>query len=200
MEEAWQILEFLPKSYKSETEQKYISFLWDSFQTNYENEKYQFAFLAFHMLFMSFVYSIIWQIKNNQPNDFFKALVGYTKEVEKLFINATSPFSFSEVGESRIFRFFKLIECDNNNIGNYTKLVKERNGIAHSNGNIFFNDQESIDAKINEILNITNEIHQFSKCLILDSFKKFLIENNEPENWEYSEPQDQIQQGFRLLH
>lgn len=46
MEEAWQILEYLPRSFKTEKEQEYINFLWESFASNYENEKYQFAFLA----------------------------------------------------------------------------------------------------------------------------------------------------------
>ena len=37
--------------------------LWDAFEMNYTNGKYQFAFLAYHMLTMSFVYFNIWQIK-----------------------------------------------------------------------------------------------------------------------------------------
>ena len=56
MEEAYEILDYLPIRFKQRNEQEYIEFLWDSFQSNYENEKYQFSFIAYHMLFMSFVY------------------------------------------------------------------------------------------------------------------------------------------------
>lgn len=61
MEEAYQILQYLPNRFKQRDEQEYIEFLWDSFESNYQNEKYQFAFIAYHMLFMSFVYFTIWQ-------------------------------------------------------------------------------------------------------------------------------------------
>ena len=56
MEEAYEILNLLPIRFKQRNEQEYITFLWDSFQSNYENGKYQFSFIAYHMLFMSFVY------------------------------------------------------------------------------------------------------------------------------------------------
>ena len=60
-------------------EQEYIEFLWDAFETNYANGKYQFAFLAYHMLTMSFVYFNIWQIKQTQPEDFEKGLIGFAR-------------------------------------------------------------------------------------------------------------------------
>jgi hypothetical protein len=37
----------------------------------------KFAFLAYHMLTMSFVYFNIWQIKQNEPRDFEKGLIGF---------------------------------------------------------------------------------------------------------------------------
>ncbi|MEA3447112.1 MAG: GxxExxY protein [Bacteroidota bacterium] len=64
MEESYQILQYLPNRFKQRDEQEYIEFLWEAFESNYQNEKYQFAFIAYHMLFMSFVYFTIWQIKS----------------------------------------------------------------------------------------------------------------------------------------
>lgn len=58
MEEAAELAEFLPISFQTPKEQEYIEFLWDAFETNYTHGKYQFAFLAYHMLTMSFMYSI----------------------------------------------------------------------------------------------------------------------------------------------
>ena len=194
MEEAWQILEYLPRSFKTEKEQEYINFLWESFTSNYENGKYQFAFLAFHMLFMSFVYFIIWQIKHNQPQDFSIAVIGFSKDVEKGLLKATSPFAFSEVNESAIFRFLKLIGCDNSKISNYTKLVKDRNDIAHSNGNIFYNAAETIDNKITDTLRLIEEIQQQSKSIIELCYQTFLKENHDSEEWEYSQSNDQIRE------
>ena len=63
MEEAAELANYLPLSFKTPKEQEYIEFLWDAFETNHTYGKYQSAFLAYHMLTMSFVYFNIWQIK-----------------------------------------------------------------------------------------------------------------------------------------
>ena len=69
MEEAAELANYLPLSFKTPKEQEYVEFLWDAFETNYTHGKYQFAFLAYHMLTMSFVYFNIWQIKQTEPVD-----------------------------------------------------------------------------------------------------------------------------------
>lgn len=50
MEEAAELANYLPLSFKTPKEQEYIEFLWDAFETNHTHGKYQFAFLAYHML------------------------------------------------------------------------------------------------------------------------------------------------------
>ncbi len=83
MEEASELGNYLPLSFKSPKEQQYIEFLWDAFETNYTHGKYQFAFLAYHMLTMSLVYFNIWQIKQTEPKDFAMGLIGFGKDIEK---------------------------------------------------------------------------------------------------------------------
>src|SRR3970040_1016205 len=117
MEESSELGNYLPLSFKTESEQEYIQFLWEAFESNYENKKYQFAFLAYHMLTMSFVYFNIWQIRQTEPEDFAKALIGFGNELEKSLLEATSPFIFSAVRERSILRILKLIACDNSEIG-----------------------------------------------------------------------------------
>lgn len=152
MEEAAELSNYLPLSFKTRSEQDYIAFLWDAFETNYTHDKYQFAFLAYHMLTMSIVYFNIWQIRQTWPEDFEKGLIGFGKDTEKNLLEATSPFVFSTVNESSILRLLKLIACDNGKIGTYAKLVDDRNKTAHANGNIFFSTQAALDAKVTEIV------------------------------------------------
>ena len=113
MEEAAELGDYLPLSFNSPNEQEYITFLWDAFETNYTHGKYQFAFLAYHMLAMSFVYFNLWQIKKTEPKNFEMSLIGFRKDVEKNLIASTSPFDFSIVNERTILRILKLIACDN---------------------------------------------------------------------------------------
>jgi hypothetical protein len=148
MANANDILAYLPNSFKTRDEQDYINFLWESYESNYNNGKYPFAFIAFHMLYMSFVYFEVWQIKENRTADFEKALLGLNNEIEQTFLTATTPFAFVKSNEAPFFKFLKLLGCDNAKIGNYKRSVDDRNNSAHSNGRIFFNNQALIDQKI----------------------------------------------------
>jgi len=198
MEEATELADYLPLSFKTPKEQEYIQFLWDAFETNYTHNKYQFAFLAYHMLAMSFVYFEIWQIKQTRPSDFAMAMVGFNKDLEKELLDATSPFTFWRVNESSVLRFLKLIGCDNAKVGNYAVLVKDRNDTAHSNGNIFFSTQAALDTKITEILRVVEEIQTHSKCVVEDCYEQFLLKNHDPEEREYPDAADQIREV--LIH
>ncbi len=198
MEEATELGNYLPLSFKSPKEQEYIEFLWDAFETNYTHGKYQFAFLAYHMLTMSCVYFNIWQIKQTKPKDFEMAMVGFNKDLEKELLAATSPFTFWRVNESSVLRFLKLIGCDNAKVSSYAALVKERNDTAHSNGNIFFSTQGALDTKITEILRVVDEIQEHSKPVIEHCYRDFLLQNHDPDEREYPDATDQIREV--LIH
>ena len=143
---------------KTPEEQQYIEFLWEAFESNYLHEKYQFAFLAYHMLTMSFVYFNVWQIRQSKPAEFATGIIRFGKDIEISMLQAKSPFAFSRVNERSELRLFKLISCDNSKISTYAKLVDDRNDTAHSNGNIFYSTEAAIDLKISEVLRIVNEI------------------------------------------
>lgn len=198
MDEAAELGNYLPLSFRSPKEQEYIEFLWDAFETNYTHAKYQFAFLAYHMLTMSFVYFNIWQIKQTRPDDFAMGLIGFSKEIEKNLLQASSPFVFSTVNERTILRFLKLIACDNGKIGTYAKLVDDRNDTAHPNGNIFFSTQAALDGKIAEILRVVDEIQNHSRPVIEHCYRDFLLSNHDADEREYPGDADQIREV--LIH
>ncbi len=198
MEEAYSLSNYLPNSYKRVADSDYIDFLWDAFQSNYEKEKYQFAYLSFHMLFMSFVYFNVWQIKNNLGDDFRKALTLKDNQRESDFLGATSPFVFWKENERSIFGFFKLVGCPKEKIGNYKKMVNLRNDIAHTNGNIFFDNEVSLLEKVEELLRYVAEIQSYSKGVIQECYKRFLLSSWDEETREYLVLEDQIQEV--LIH
>ena len=198
MEEAAELGDYLPLSFNRPTEQEYVTFLWDAFETNYTHGKYQFAFLAYHMLTMSFVYFNLWQIKKTEPKNFEMSLIGFGKDVEKELIASTSPFVFSTVNERSVLRILKLIDCDNDKIGTYAKLVKDRNQTAHPNGHIFFSTQAALDMKITEILRVVEEIQTHSKPVIERCYREFLLHSHDHEEREYPDATDQIREV--LIH
>ncbi len=200
MEEAAALGNYLPFSFKTRSEQEYVAFLWATFEINYTHGKYQFAFLAYHMLMMSFIYFNIWQIRLAQPDDFAKALIGFDKEVEKILLDATSPFAFcfDRLKERSILRLLKLIACDNGKIGTYAKLVDDRNDTAHPNGNIFFSTQAALDTKVTEIMRVVSEIQDHSKPVIERCYREFLLRSHDPDEREYPDAADQTREV--LIH
>ena len=198
MDEALGLADYLPVSFKTLSEQEYISFLWEAFETNYENGTYQFAFLAYHMLMMSFVYFNIWQIREARPDDFEKGIIGFARDDETTLLRATSPFAFSKVNERTILRLFRLVGCDDSRIGNYRKLVDDRNDAAHANGNIFFNTQHEADAQIRQVIRAVEEIQTYSRPVISRRYQEFLLQSHNPEEREYLDAEDQIREV--LIH
>jgi hypothetical protein len=196
MEEAQRIFDYLPVSYKNPTEKEYVDFLWDTFVTNYKAGKYPFAFLAYHMLFMCFVYFEIWQIRENCSDDFQKAMIGFNKDIEKELLDATTPFSLWQVNESSVFRFLKLIGMDNSDVGCFTKIVKDRNNAAHSNGNIFYKNKQSLDEQINEMISCVETIQAKSMPIIEKAYRDFLIASVDPDNREFVDDESQIKEIF----
>lgn len=194
MEEAAELANYLPLSFKTPKEQEYIEFLWDAFETNYTHGKYQFAFLAYHMLTMSFVYFNVWQIKLTVPEDFEKAMVGFDRNIEKEIMAATSPFVFWRFSESSIMRFMRLIGCHADRISNFTALVKDRNNAAHTNGQLSYNSQGALDAKLREVVRVVDEIQTQSAPTIRRCYMRFLVESGDPEEREYPEDEDQIRE------
>lgn len=194
IDDAQRIFDYLPISFRNETEQEYINFLWDTFVTNYEGKKHPFAFLAYHMLFMSFVYFEIWQIKQNNTFDFEKAMIGFNKDMENELMKASTPFMLWRVNETSVFRFLKLIGMSNSEIGQCAKIVSERNDAAHSNGNIYLRDQRDLDQKIDEILRSVEVIQTHSEKAIMAFYKNFLMASVDPEKREFIDDEDQIRE------
>ncbi|WP_394757100.1 hypothetical protein [Rhodoferax sp.] len=193
MEEAQPILEYLPNSFKEPGEKEYIEFLWDAFAANYEIGKYQMALLPYHMLYMSYVYFSIWQIKLMRPKDFSHAAI--FQKNEKQVMAATSPFTFYRVAEGEVFKFLRIIGCDEEQTAPFSGLVAERNKLAHANGMIVCANQASADAKIAEILKQVRAIQSHMTPVLYQCLQVFLLDSSTPgEEREYEDPADQIRE------
>jgi hypothetical protein len=199
MDEALELGEYLPQSFANASEQAYLDFLWSAFQTNYEAERYEFASLAFHLLYMSFVSFSVWQIRLARPDQFAMAMVGFRSEEEGSLKDCDSPFKFYDrLKESQIFRFLKLIGCSNQQVGEFAKFVRRRNKIAHPTGTVFFNDQAAIDAEIAEMMQEVRNIEAHMQPVIFELYRRFLTDRADDELWQFSTPGDEV--TVNLVH
>ncbi|MDU7580481.1 hypothetical protein [Aeromonas sp.] len=198
MEAAQEIHEYLPLGYPSACEGAYMRFVWEAFESNYTTGKYQFAMLAFHMLYMSYVYFSVWQIKQAKPEAFTHAVLFLQKEKELL--NASSPFTFSEVNERSIFKFLRLAGCENQHIGQFQRLVDQRNEIAHPNGNIFFNNQATADQRIEEVMQQIRGIQAHISPVLHNCLLQFMRDSANPDEREIADINDHVEMNFLHKH
>jgi hypothetical protein len=193
MDEAQELSTYLPQSFANASEQAYLDFLWSAFQTNYEADRYEFASLAFHLLYMSFVSFSIWQIRLARPEQFSMAMVGFRNEDEGDLMACESPFKFYDrLKESQIFRFLKLIGCTNAQVGEFAKFVKRRNKIAHPTGTVFFNDRPAIDAEIVNMMTEVRNIEAHMQPVILELYQRFLADRADEELWAFAVAGDEV--------
>jgi hypothetical protein len=110
-----------------------------------------------------------------------------------------SPFKFYErLKESQIFRFLKLIGCGNDQVGEFAKFVKRRNKIAHPSGTVFFNDRVAIDSEIAEMMREVRNIEDHMRPVIVDVYRRFLIDSADQEELEYATLDQEIE--VNLIH
>jgi len=211
IEDAQRIFDYLPQEYKTQAESDYLAFLWDAFSVNYEKEKYQFAYIAYHMLFMCFVYFQLAKIYLNKPDEIKKilfftgkaqtAIDNYERKLKeaiekKLPIPHFNPFTLADEYERSIIGLFISIGCDRETIKRIKNIVDERNDIAHSNGNINFSNQYSIDVKIDEIVECIECIQENSNSIIKRCTEKFLLESANPDEREFPDEENQVREIF----
>ena len=197
MEEALAFLKYLPVSFKTRSEEEYVAFLWSAFESNHKTSKYEFASLAFHLLYMSFVSFSVWKIRIARKNDFGYALIGFQSDTEMDLLGADTPFKFYDrLKESQIFRFLKVIGCGNEQVGEFAKFVKRRNKIAHPSGTVFFNDKNAIDEEIAQMLKEVVKIQAHMVPIVLDVYGGFLLESADPEGREYATTREEIDANF----
>jgi hypothetical protein len=199
MEEAQTIFDYLPESPE---EANYLQFLSDVFESNYQNEKYQFSFIAFHMLFMCFVYYQIAKIYSIEREETKKLMIFTGKAHSHIEAHETkiragkdspfSPLKFSEENERTIMGLFLAIGCSREEIFQLKRLVDDRNDVAHSNGNIFYKTKESLDGKIEEILGCIEAIQEHSAPIIEACYRRFLEDSANPDDREFPDEQDQV--------
>ena len=186
MEEASEINKHLPVS----NEREYTAYLYNAFETNYANGIYQFAFLAYYMLLMSFVSFKIWQANwrmDSRVSQYLKNRLRKAKAPLTLDIGTTTM-------NRHILEFVEGLLPANT----FRSLTMLRNRIAHVNGRIHVLDRDVSDQGITEILEIINRIECKFKHVIENCYFNFLLDSRNPEEREDMENANQINEV--LIH
>lgn len=186
---------YLPIYFESKENNEYVEYLSSAYLKNIEAEKYQFSFIAFHILYMCFVYKTIWSLKKNGEHAKFEAVLNNCRNRQNMIVYS-SLFDISVLGESDSFKFFRLFNFHPNDIDKFSHPVEVRNHCAHASGKLHYNEKE-IEEYICKELEYISQIQQKSEPILKKMFIDFLRENWNPENRPFSTSETAIDDFIR---
>lgn len=202
-----EILAFLPINPEDEEDVNgYIQNINNLIAINYKYEQYQFSYFGLHLLYMTYIYSVAWQISQIEPERYKDAIVfarAYNGRERDLKIeDAESIFAFSLMPEKDISKLFKIIDLDQNEIANVCDLVDSRNDMAHASGRIQLTTADSFEVKAYNVLASMIKINKCLEKLVRRWYAQVLISFCKGEYDGYNEPIDLITeymlQSFKL--
>jgi hypothetical protein len=190
-----EIRDYLPIYFESKENDEYIEYLTSAYLKNLEAEKYQFAFIAFHMLYMSFVYKTIWLLKKNGDKTKFESIINICRRKNDLGIY-TSLFDISVLGETESFNFLQILLFHKNELAKFSYPVEVRNHCSHASGKVHYN-AKYIEEYISREIDYATEIHAKSEPLIKKLFLDFFNQNWNPNEREWGSGKDSIEDFIR---
>ena len=110
-----------------------------------ENSLFSSAYYHLHILYMVFTYIQLYRIANERSNDLNLCWTGFPSEEKDYLTRADSPFAFSRISEKTIFRFFRIVNFDDQLVRDLASLITKRNKRMHANGEIFLKTKEDFE-------------------------------------------------------
>ncbi|MFK7693065.1 hypothetical protein [Paenibacillus sp. HJGM_3] len=156
---------YLPVDFNDEENNEYRQYLIDTYLENCTNEKYQFALLAFHMLFMSFLYKEFWSLKTFS----FETVSDLCRNNAK-YGGVINVFDASIIPElTAIDDFLSILNFHRNKKDAVKEFVKKRDQCAHASGFIQFR-KDSIERYLCDVLEYSEKISSANKRNIIKIF------------------------------
>jgi hypothetical protein len=175
-EEIFNLTLYLPMG--DTTVEDYSKNIQKIIDVNLNGDQYQFAYLATHLLFMTYMYSVVWRTSRLNPSRYIDVLTflkGFDSKAGVNFYSVNSIFDYHNMHEGDTFEFLKIIGIDNSYICELKEVIKRRNGMAHANGGFEMNTRQKYDDAISNIVAIVDEINKKIESPIKEWYQNQLI-------------------------
>lgn len=180
---------YLPVEFEEPETNEFIDYLVSAYLENLPNEKFQFSFTAFHMLYMSYVFKVKWFLKQ-QGNAAIEASLNNFAQQNKCTFNTL--FDLSQISEKTTVEKLLLgLSFHVNDIGICKNFVDVRNNCSHASGKVYYKKAPQVEHYILEAIENIVAIQKKVKPQIKIIFEKF-IEETYDKNWIESELKDWI--------
>lgn len=189
-----EILNYLPITFPDVEDIKscreYIDYLYGVYVKTQEGGFYQFSYLAYHMLFMSYIYKVIWMMhKLNMLTSQFE------ERRRQIIESASKPFDLSEISEKELISALKPLGFHSNRIKDVEQFVDRRDNCAHASGFVQYTESK-IEQYINDEFEFIKEVDVKLKTILKNSFVNLPFE---PGQTFYLQTESYIRESFLSL-
>lgn len=189
-----EIKQYLPISFDDQEIDDFIAYLGEAYVENLENGKFQFAFTAFHMLNMVYIYKTKWILKQRGNSEVQDSLDEFTRRNHGAQFNTL--FDLSQLPEkTSLEKVLKALSFHANDIDICKNHVGVRNNCSHASGRVYYKTQTNIDHYIDEELDYASRIQQKLEPVFLDIVKEYL-----DLNWENPPISSELIEYFKANH
>ncbi len=171
MEEAIHNLRrYLPIDFGNEENNDYMHYLMNACVENYENEKYQFSLMAYHMLFMAFLYKEFWELKAYS----FDRVAALCRANGR-FNNISQIFDASLISEKDFMDgFFGVFSWHPNKKSTYKAFVDQRDNCAHNSGFIQY-EKDDVDSYFSDVLRNVEKVSVAAKESLISVYTASIV-------------------------
>lgn len=167
----YKIREYLPIRFVDADANEFLKYLEESYIENIKNQKYQIAFIAFHMLYMTFIYKVKWLLKKQGNVTINQILNEYSRQNRGVAFNTL--FDLSQFNEKQsLERLLEYFKFHINEIRTCKYHVDVRNNCCHASGKIYYKKFSRVEPYIEEEIELVEKIHKKT----INDFKKLLDE------------------------
>src|SRR6185436_2974350 len=179
------IQSYLPVEFEEPETNEFIAYLVSAYLENLPNEKFQFSFTAFHMLYMSYIYKVKWFLKQQGNTNIDDVLTEFIRQNRGASFNTL--FDLSQIPEkTSLEKLLRTLSFHANDVDLCKNLVEVRNKCSHASGKIYFKRQTQIENYITEELDnisaiqnkIKSNLKQVIDQLITDIYDTNWIETD----------------------
>lgn len=169
------IRQYLPITFHHRENEDFIEYLSTAYLKNIESQTYQFSFISFHMLYMSFLYKTVWFLRREGVENIEKLCAPHR---DLGIVN--SPFDFSILPEAAAFNLIKCLKFHPNQIQQFSLPVTSRNHCSHASGYVQY-EMTEIEKFVEDEIKYTKTIFSRTGDTLKSKFRVFLDENWDPE-------------------
>ena len=164
------LLYYLPIDFGDTENNEYKTYLVRACCENYTNEKFQFSLMAFHMLFMAFLYKEFWTLKtySHERVERLCRANGQFESVENVFDSSIIP------EQTFIDGYLGVFSWHANKRSEVKEFVDKRDRCAHNSGFIQY-DQEAVGKYFDDVLKNIEKIALANAENIQSTFKSSIM-------------------------